>query len=158
MKNSELQWNGGRWWKFDFHTHTPASDDYGKGPNQAALKKISSKEWLLEFMRAGVDCIAITDHNTGAWIDRIKTAYSELESEEIEDIGTPDSGEGLLGKLYEDSNDAEIIEQHLANIKNKIRTLETVADKRFRAHICKLPPEVIDRLDLWFPEDSLDVQ
>ena len=86
MNNSELQWNGARWWKFDFHTHTPASDDYGKGPNQEALKKISPREWLLEFMRAGVDCIAITDHNTGAWIDRVKAALSELESEENEDF------------------------------------------------------------------------
>ena len=22
---------GARWWKFDIHTHTPASADYGKG-------------------------------------------------------------------------------------------------------------------------------
>ena len=26
------KWPGARWWKFDFHTHTPASMDYGKGP------------------------------------------------------------------------------------------------------------------------------
>jgi hypothetical protein len=28
---------GSRWWKFDFHTHTPASTDYGRG---AILVKI----------------------------------------------------------------------------------------------------------------------
>jgi ABC-type Mn2+/Zn2+ transport system ATPase subunit len=33
-----------------------------------------------------------------------------------------------------------------------------VADRRFATHIGKLQPEVIDRLDLWYPEDSLDVQ
>ena len=27
----EWGWNGARWWKCDFHTHTPASNDYGKG-------------------------------------------------------------------------------------------------------------------------------
>ena len=34
------EWNfpGSKWWKFDFHTHTPASDDYGKGPEQAHLR------------------------------------------------------------------------------------------------------------------------
>lgn len=71
-------WVGARWWKFDFHTHTPASDDYGKGSNQRELKKISPKEWLLNYMRAEIDCVAITDHNSGAWIDPLKQALSEL--------------------------------------------------------------------------------
>ena len=78
---TELQWNGARWWKCDFHAHTPASKDYGKGRYQSALRKRSPKEWLLDYIRAGVECVAITDHNTGAWVDRIKTALGELESE-----------------------------------------------------------------------------
>ena len=80
----EWGWNGARWWKCDFHTHTPASNDYGKGQSQTALQERSPKEWLLEYMRAGVDCIAITDHNTGAWIDLVKTALGELTSEKPE--------------------------------------------------------------------------
>jgi energy-coupling factor transporter ATP-binding protein EcfA2 len=75
---------GSRWWKFDFHTHTPASEDYGKGPQQAQLKQRTPKEWLLDYMRAGIDCIAVTDHNSGAWIDRLKSALQELESEKPE--------------------------------------------------------------------------
>lgn len=78
---NEWNWNGARWWKCDFHTHTPASIDYGKGPNQKTLRERSPREWLLDYMRAGVDCVAITDHNSGAWIDRVKTALGELESE-----------------------------------------------------------------------------
>ena len=78
------EWNGARWWKCDFHTHTPASNDYGKGPDQESLKEKSEKSWLLDYMRAGVDCVAITDHNTGTWIDRVKTALGELESENPE--------------------------------------------------------------------------
>ena len=74
-------WNGARWWKFDFHTHTPASDDYGRGAQQAQLKERTPREWLLDYMHAGVDCVAITDHNSGAWIDRLKTSLEELESE-----------------------------------------------------------------------------
>lgn len=70
---------GARWWKFDFHTHTPASDDYGKGSQQDTLKQISPEDWLLGFMRAGVDCVAVTDHNSGAWIDRLKQALVHLE-------------------------------------------------------------------------------
>lgn len=78
----EWKWNGSKWWKFDFHAHTPASDDYGRGSNQASLKNRTPKEWLLDYMQAGIDCVAITDHNTGAWIDLIKDAHHELNSEQ----------------------------------------------------------------------------
>ena len=30
-------------------------------------------------MRAGIDCVAVTDHNSGAWIDRLRSALVELE-------------------------------------------------------------------------------
>lgn len=76
-----MKWIGSRWWKFDFHNHTPASDDYGKGPDQAQHKQITYKDWLLNYMRKGVDCVAVTDHNTGAWIDPLKQALQELAFE-----------------------------------------------------------------------------
>jgi len=74
-------WAGAKWWKFDFHNHTPASDDYGKGPDQAQYKLISHKDWLLNYMRQGIDCVAVTDHNSGAWVDPLKQALQELSSE-----------------------------------------------------------------------------
>ena len=76
---------GSRWWKFDFHNHTPVSDDYGKGPDQSLHKQISHREWLLNYMRKGVDCVAVTDHNSGAWIDPLKQALKELVSEDHPD-------------------------------------------------------------------------
>jgi energy-coupling factor transporter ATP-binding protein EcfA2 len=81
---TEWKWNGARWWKFDSHTHTPASDDYGTGASQATLKDRTPEEWLLDYMRAGIDCVAITDHNSAAWIDRLKSALAGLESEQPE--------------------------------------------------------------------------
>jgi hypothetical protein len=81
---STWDWNGARWWKFDFHTHTPASEDYGKGPDQAQLRSRTPREWLLDFMRAGVDCVAVTDHNSGAWVDGLKQALEELRREQPE--------------------------------------------------------------------------
>ncbi len=81
---TEWNWNGSRWWKFDFHTHTPESDDYGKGPQQAQIKQRTPKEWLLDYMRAGIDCVAITDHNSGAWIDKLRNALDDLKSEQPE--------------------------------------------------------------------------
>jgi ABC-type enterochelin transport system ATPase subunit len=65
-------WVGSRWWSFDFHTHTPASDDY---PD----KNDTPEEWLLAYMKAGIDCVAVTDHNSGDWIDKLKQAYLHMQ-------------------------------------------------------------------------------
>lgn len=75
-------WNhpGARWWKFDFHTHTKASVDYGKGEDQSSLKQLPLSKWLLGFMRAGVDCVAVTDHNTGKSFDHLRKELDDLES------------------------------------------------------------------------------
>lgn len=83
MKSTAIHWlyPGARWWKFDFHTHTPASTDYGKGPDQEALRRISPENWLLGYMRAEIDCVAVTDHNSGAWIDRLTAALKTLEGD-----------------------------------------------------------------------------
>ncbi len=78
------QFFGARWWRFDFHTHSPASYDYGKGPQQSALQGRSPRQWLLDFMQAEVDCVAVTDHNTGSWIDRLKEQYEALRLERPE--------------------------------------------------------------------------
>lgn len=86
MKTTTTNWIGAKWWKFDFHTHTPASEDFGKGANQEELKKITPKNWLLNFMKADVDCVAVTDHNSGEWIDKLKSAYEELRNENHEDF------------------------------------------------------------------------
>ena len=67
---TDTEWPGSRWWSFDFHTHTPASMDY-RGD-----KNICPEDWLLGFMRAGIDCVAVTDHNSGAWIDMLKAALT----------------------------------------------------------------------------------
>ncbi|MHB8370857.1 MAG: TrlF family AAA-like ATPase [Leptospirales bacterium] len=78
--NDRADWGypGARWWKFDFHTHTPISKDtpwhalIGKGDEP------SPEQWLQRYMDAGIDCVAVTDHNSGAWIDPLKTAYEKM--------------------------------------------------------------------------------
>lgn len=70
--------NGSKWWKFDFHTHTPASQCYGRGAEQQRLKQKTPREWLMDFMRAGIDCVAVTDHNSGTWIDMLKDEYDRM--------------------------------------------------------------------------------
>ena len=83
MPDANSQWSfpGARWWKFDFHTHTPASLDtpWSRIENQA--ERLTPKQWLLRFMEAEVDCVAVTDHNTSEWIDPLKDTYGRLERE-----------------------------------------------------------------------------
>lgn len=72
---------GARWWKFDFHTHTPASlDTRAWQKARGTPKEITPEAWLLKYMAAEIDCVAITDHNTGEWVDKLKTAYAEMKA------------------------------------------------------------------------------
>ena len=68
---------GSRWWKFDFHTHTPASLDY-RGD-----KGITPRQWLQDYLNQGVQCIVVTDHNSGSWIDRLKDELNVLKQEDV---------------------------------------------------------------------------
>ena len=68
---------GARWWKFDFHTHTPASRDWQEGNHSVP----TPQQWLQHFMDAEMNCIAITDHNSGAWIDKLKAAYERMQQD-----------------------------------------------------------------------------
>ena len=83
MYSSNWNWVGAQWWKFDFHAHTMASSDYGKGANQTVLKQRSSREWLLNYMRAEIDCVVVADHNIGEAIDNLKEEYKKLKVENI---------------------------------------------------------------------------
>ena len=62
---------GARWWKFDVHTHTPASSDFRDDD-------VAPQDWLLVFMGAGIDCVAVTDHNSGEWVDILREAASSI--------------------------------------------------------------------------------
>lgn len=78
MANTEWPYPGSRWWKFDFHTHTPASRDTPWHKQNLAL---TPQDWLLKYMAAEIDCVAVTDHNSGAWIDALKTAYAQMQAQ-----------------------------------------------------------------------------
>lgn len=89
--DTELQnqwpYPGSRWWKFDFHTHTPASHDFQGNRNG---RELTPEEWLLDYMAAEIDCVAITDHNSGAWIDKLTEAYNRMKKDA--DEGRPPDG------------------------------------------------------------------
>jgi len=69
---------GSNWWSFDFHNHTPASSDYDAGERS----NLTPRDWLLAYMRSGANCVAVTDHNSGDWIDSLKQELKVLASEQ----------------------------------------------------------------------------
>ncbi|MCD9523740.1 hypothetical protein GLP14_13030 [Photobacterium carnosum] len=60
-----MSYLGIQWYKCDFHLHTTASACF-------ADKVISAEQWVDKAVEAGLDCVAVTDHNTGMMIDQIK--------------------------------------------------------------------------------------
>lgn len=122
------KWNhpGARWWKFDFHTHTPASKDTGAW--QMAIgtqQELTPEGWLLKYMAAEIDCVAVTDHNSGDWIDKLKAAYAQMKL--VAAAGTPPVGfrELHLFPGVEISVQGGV---HLLAIFNSSATSQTISD------------------------------
>ncbi|WP_320009021.1 TrlF family AAA-like ATPase [Maridesulfovibrio sp.] len=73
-------YSGSRWLKFDFHAHTPESKCYGRNhKDEKFLKTYPLQNWLLDYMKAEIDCVAVTDHNCGNAIDYLKIEYNKLK-------------------------------------------------------------------------------
>ncbi|MBP2195845.1 TrlF family AAA-like ATPase [Pantoea cypripedii] len=75
-----MEYIGSKWWKFDFHTHTPVSMDYGKSDHEIKAS-MTPRQWLMDYISQGIECIAVTDHNSGEWIDKLKIEAETLRSE-----------------------------------------------------------------------------
>jgi len=130
MSNDSQSYPGARWWKFDFHTHTPASSDYGAGPDQKSHKALTARDWLQNFITAGIDCIAITDHHCGDWIDELKAEQLKMQEE-----GMPGAGKLYLFPGVELS----IAGIHYLAIFGKEASTQTINDLLARARYDKNP-------------------
>lgn len=69
--SARWDWPGARWWRVDLHAHTPASYDFRP---EAARTARDWPAWLAAARDAGLDAVAVTDHNTAAAIDPIRAA------------------------------------------------------------------------------------
>ena len=47
------------------------------------LKRRTQREWLTDFIAAGIECIAVTDHNCGDWIDPLKAELLKMRAENV---------------------------------------------------------------------------
>lgn len=111
MKN----YKGNRWFKCDLHLHTPASKCFRD-------KNVTPKQWVDRAIEVGLDCVAVTDHNTGLSIDEIKTAAEGTELTVFPGVEiTCDTSKIHLLILFDVSKSTSDIEDFLikADIKRK---------------------------------------
>jgi PHP family Zn ribbon phosphoesterase len=64
--------DGLRFHKLDLHLHTPASHCFGD-------KSVTADDIVAEAKRKGLSAIAVTDHNSGEWIDLVKAAAKKAD-------------------------------------------------------------------------------
>lgn len=62
-----FSYKGTRWFKCDLHLHTVASNCFQD-------RSVTPEQWVARAIEQGLDCVAVTDHNTGNLIDDIKQA------------------------------------------------------------------------------------
>lgn len=77
MQNREIV--GGKWWKVDFHLHTPGSYDYGHGDAQQAAT--SPEDFLKCCMEKKLDCIVVADHDCFKWVPKLRDALNFLQND-----------------------------------------------------------------------------
>jgi PHP family Zn ribbon phosphoesterase len=62
-----VNFKGTRWYKTDLHLHTPASRCFKD-------EGVTPEKWVERCLEQGLEVVAVTDHNTGEYIDKIKQA------------------------------------------------------------------------------------
>lgn len=62
---------GNRWYKTDLHLHSPESVCFKDRDS------VTAKEWIEECIQKGLECVALTDHNSGNNIDEYKRLAEE---------------------------------------------------------------------------------
>lgn len=65
--NNEITYKGTRWYKCDLHLHTTASLCFQD-------RNVTAEQWVNRAIEQGLNCVAVTDHNTGISVDDIKQA------------------------------------------------------------------------------------
>ena len=74
------EWPGSRWWRVDFHTHSPASYDFGNDGDRTNPDWV---RWVKMVRAAGLHAVAVTDHNTATGISELKQAANGLQDDPV---------------------------------------------------------------------------
>ena len=109
-------WPGSRWWRVDLHTHSPASYDFGKEKDRLSP---DWSRWVEAAQNAGLDAIAVTDHNTATGISKLTQAAGTLKDVPVVFPGvevTAADGVHLL-VLMEPASTQQHVEEFLAQVE-----------------------------------------
>jgi hypothetical protein len=98
-----------KYWAVDLHVHTPGSED-AKEENFGTADEI-----VRAAIDAGLDAIAITDHNTASWVDQMSAAAAETDLIVLPgvEISTTD---GHLLAIWEIGTAASVINELLVEL------------------------------------------
>lgn len=102
-----IQYKGAKWFKCDLHLHTPASKCF-------LDQQVTPQEWVEACLKAGLNCVAVTDHNTGAWIDQIKEVAKDIELVVFPGVEiTCDTSKIHLLIIFDESKTTQYVEDFL---------------------------------------------
>ncbi|MCC6649978.1 MAG: AAA family ATPase [Candidatus Eisenbacteria bacterium] len=68
-------WPGSRWWRVDLHAHSPASHDFRPDADREAA---DWSRWLGAARDAGIQAVAVTDHNTASGVEALQRAAAAM--------------------------------------------------------------------------------
>lgn len=125
----------------DLHVHSPASDDWRGGT-------VTPEDFIARAKAAGLDGIAITDHNSGEWVDRLKAAagaeeFAVFPGVEVSNLaGT--QGVHLIVLFAMDTTSADI-----DRFLGEIGSLRGTGDNLIRGSATKGYLEVLDCVNAW---------
>ena len=100
-----------RFWAVDLHVHTPASQDVLERQYGAA----TASDVVQAALDAGLDAIAITDHNTGEWCDAVSEAAANTSLVVLPGVEITTT-EGHLLAIWEEGTPAQIVHECLVRL------------------------------------------
>jgi len=62
-----IEFKGSKWYKCDLHLHTTESECFTD-------KDVTSELWIEKAIEKGLNCVAVTNHNTPLGIEKIQAA------------------------------------------------------------------------------------
>ena len=106
---------GSRWWRVDVHAHSPKSYDFKDQMEETAD---AMRQWLEAARDAGIDAIAVTDHNTAEAISLIQNVASKVDTAPVVFPGvelTANDGCHLLLLMDPSCN-----QQHISDLLSRV--------------------------------------
>ena len=102
---------GNKWYKTDLHLHSPESVCFKNRDS------VTAEEWIEECIQKGLECVALTDHNSGNNIDEYKRLAEEqgLILFPGVEVTCGDTGTHLL-ILFETTDSQEVVNDFLVKI------------------------------------------